>query len=54
MFVESLDGTFRVECLNESWYDCLYTAPPTIEAWCIDYDFERERPPSRLRDFTPP
>ncbi|GDX87337.1 hypothetical protein LBMAG44_12500 [Gemmatimonadota bacterium] len=53
MFVESLDGTFRAECLNGRWFDSLYNAPRTIEAWCIDYDYHCERPHSRLRDFTP-
>lgn len=53
VFVESLDGTFRAECLNGRWFDSLYNAPRTIEAWCIDYDHQCERPHSRLRDFTP-
>jgi len=39
VFVESLDGTFRAECLNGRWFDSLYNAPRTIEAWCIDYDY---------------
>lgn len=57
VFVESLDGTFREECRNGRWFDSLYNAPRTIEAWCSDCehdsDSECERPHRRLRDFTP-
>ena len=50
-FVESFNGTFRDECLNEHWFVSLYDAQHTIEAWRIDY--ECERPHSKLRDLTP-
>jgi putative transposase len=50
-FVESFNGTFRDECLNESWFVSLYDAQRTIEAWRVDY--ECERPHSRLKDLTP-
>ncbi len=50
-FIESFNGTFRDECLNESWFVSLADAQRTIEAWRIDY--ECERPHSRLKDLTP-
>ena len=50
-FIESFNGTFREECLNENWFVSLYDAQRTIEAWRIDY--ETERPHSRLGDLTP-
>ncbi len=50
-FIESFNGTFRDECLNESWFVSLADAQRTIEAWRIDY--ECERPHSRLDDLTP-
>lgn len=50
-FIESFNGTFRNECLNENWFVSLYDAQRTIEAWRIDY--ECERPHSKLKDLTP-
>lgn len=50
-FIESFNGTFRDECLNENWFVSLGDAQRTIEAWRIDY--ECERPHSKLRDHTP-
>lgn len=50
-FIESFNGTFRDECLNENWFVSLYDAQRTIEAWRIDY--ECERPHSKLKDLTP-
>lgn len=50
-FIESFNGTFRDECLNESWFVSLADAQRTIEAWRVDY--ECERPHSRLKDRTP-
>ena len=50
-FIESFNGTFRDECLNENWFVSLIDARRTIEAWRIDY--ETERPHSRLKDVTP-
>lgn len=50
-FVESFNGTFRDECLNENWFVSLYDAKRTDEAWRIYY--ECERPYSKLRDLTP-
>jgi putative transposase len=50
-FVESFNGTFREECLNENWFVSLADARQTIEAWRVEYN--TERPHSRLRDCTP-
>jgi putative transposase len=50
-FIESFNGTFREECLNENWFVSLADAQQTIEAWRVEYN--TERPHSRLRDCTP-
>lgn len=50
-FIESFNGTFREECLNENWFVSLADAQCTIEAWRIEYN--TDRPHSRLRDMTP-
>lgn len=50
-FIERFNGTFRDECLNESWFVSPADAQRTIEAWRIDYDCERPR--RRLKDLTP-
>ena len=36
--IESFNGTFREECLNENWFVSLYDAQRTIETWRIDYE----------------
>ena len=40
-FVESFNGRFRDECLNEHWFLDLHDAKETIEAWRIDYNTVR-------------
>jgi len=50
-FIESFNGTFREECLNENWFLSLADAQRIIEAWRVDYN--NERPHSQLRDLTP-
>jgi putative transposase len=50
-FIESFNGTFREECLNENWFVSLRDAQHVVEAWRLDY--ETARPHSRLRDLTP-
>lgn len=37
-FIESFNGTFREECLNENWFVSLADAAHTIEAWRVDYE----------------
>jgi putative transposase len=35
-FVESFNGRFRDECLNENWFVSVLDARQTIEAWRMD------------------
>jgi putative transposase len=50
-FVESFNGHFREECLDQHWFQCLEEARTLIEAWRIDYN--TERPHRALRQQTP-
>ena len=50
-YVESFNGKFRDECLNEHWFVSLADAQVTIEAWRIDYN--TVRPHSSLDGATP-
>jgi putative transposase len=50
-YVESFNGKFRDECLNEHWFMSLQHARSRIEAWRIEYN--TERPHSSLDDLTP-
>ncbi len=40
-YIESFNGRFRDECLNESWFVSLADAQYTIEAWRVDYNVTR-------------
>lgn len=50
-FIESFNGKFREECLNEHWFTSLRDAQEKIEAWRRDYN--RNRPHSSLGNKTP-
>ena len=50
-FIESFNGSFRDECLNQHWFRDLRDARRTIEAWRIDYN--QVRPHSSLGNLTP-
>lgn len=50
-YIESFNGKFRDECLNEHWWLSMSHARQTIEAWRIDYN--TERPHSSLGWLTP-
>jgi len=50
-FVESFNGRFRDECLNEHWFTSLKDARRIIEDWRIDYN--TRRPHSALGYATP-
>ncbi len=50
-YVESFNGTFRDECLNEHWFLSVAEARQIIEAWRIDYN--TVRPHRSLRQQTP-
>jgi putative transposase len=50
-FVESFNGHFREECLNQHWFASLEEARQVIEAWRIEYN--TERPHRALKQRTP-
>lgn len=50
-FVESFNGKFRDECLNEEWFASIAHARSIIETWRIDYN--AERPHSGLNGLSP-
>jgi putative transposase len=50
-YIESFNGRFRDECLNENWFLTLEHARGIIEKWRIDYN--NERPHSSLGYLTP-
>jgi putative transposase len=50
-YIESFNGKFRDECLNEHWFISLAHARCVIEAWRIEYN--TERPHSSLGNQTP-
>jgi putative transposase len=50
-YIESFNGKFRDECLNEHWFIVLAHARSVIEAWRIEYN--SERPHSSLGNQTP-
>lgn len=50
-YVESFNGRFRDECLNENWFVSLEHAKRIIEAWRREYN--GERPKKSLGGLTP-
>jgi putative transposase len=50
-YIESFNGKFRDECLNEHWFLGLDHAREVIEGWRWDYD--HVRPHSALGNLTP-
>ena len=50
-YVESFNGKFRNECLNQHWFMNLEDARQKIEEWRIAYN--AERPHSSLNNLTP-
>lgn len=50
-YVESFNGRFRDECLNQSWFPSMHHARALIAAWRDDYN--RVRPHSSLGNMTP-
>lgn len=50
-FIESFNGKFRDECLNQHWFKSLAEAQEIIEAWRREYN--EERPHSSLGYLTP-
>ena len=52
-FVESFNGKFRDECLNEHWFKDLNQAQLKIERWRVEYNTERTQPHLNLRATRP-
>ena len=50
-YVESFNGRFRDECLNEHWFTSLAHARVVIETWRREYN--EERPKKKLGGMTP-
>jgi putative transposase len=50
-YVESFNGHFRAECLDQHWFASLEEARQTIEAWRVEYN--TERPHRALGQQTP-
>jgi len=50
-YIESFNGRFRDECLNEHWFTDLADARDKVEAWRLDYN--EVRPHSSLGNATP-
>ncbi len=50
-YIESFNGRFRDECLNEHWFTSLAHARAIIEAWRREYN--DERPKKGLGGLTP-
>lgn len=50
-YIESFNGKFRDECLNQFWFVNLREAQERIESWRVDYN--QERPHSSLGYQTP-
>jgi putative transposase len=50
-FIESFNGRFRDECLNEHWFSTLKEVRATVDAWRQDYN--TVRPHTALGNLTP-
>ena len=50
-YIESFNGDFRDDCLNEQWFLNLAHAPAIIEVWRREYN--EERPKKALGGLTP-
>lgn len=50
-YVESFNGRFRDECLNEHWFTSLQHARVVVESWRSEYN--EERPKRSLGGLTP-
>ena len=50
-FIESFNGRFRDECLNDNWFMSMPDARDIIESWRIEYN--KDRPHSSLNWLTP-
>ena len=54
-YIESFNGKFRDECLNEHWFETLHQARSVVSTWRQDYNEVRPHsslgrmPPARWR-----
>ena len=47
--IESFNGRFREECLDQSWFTSLAEAKRIVEAWRLDYNLRRPHTSLRMR-----
>ena len=47
--IESFNGRFREECLDQSWFTSLAEARRIIEAWRLDHNEQRPHTSLRMR-----
>jgi putative transposase len=50
-YIESFNGRFRDECINEHWFTSMAHARVIVEAWRREYN--EERPKKSLGELTP-
>lgn len=50
-FIESFNGSFRDECLNQHWFKSIWDVQETIRQWRLDYN--QNRPHSSLNMLSP-
>ena len=50
-YIESFNGRFRDECLNEHWFVSMRHAKRLIEEWRIEYNTERPHSSLNLSAF---
>ena len=56
-YIESFNGRFRDECLNEQWFETLHQAKPAIADWRQNYNEVRPHgtigrmPPAEFAEF---
>ena len=48
--IESFNGRYREECLNQHWFTSIGEAREIIEDWKIDYTTERPHEPPEISD----
>jgi putative transposase len=49
--IESFNGRFREECLNQSWFLSLEDAQEKVESWRVEYNYSR--PHGALGNISP-
>ena len=49
-YIESFNGQYREECLNQHWFTSIGEAREIIEDWRIDYNTDRRHKPPEISD----